>query len=137
MKTIAIGIFVFFAGMGLAVGATNLLQDPGFEEQGSWGERAAHWEWGYPDAHGSNFGTASRRDWRRVNGTYESAICGTWAGTNFGGCWQEVPATPGTTYRFTSLFWADDQSGNNWTSACQGVQISFYTSTNSLLYSVS
>jgi len=105
---------------------TNLLRNPGFEDQGSNDEEARYWEWGNPDPHGGKWGSAARRGtaehWRAHSGSWEGTIQGTWAGADNGGWWQEVPGTPGESYRASAWFWAD----NNWTAGVQQLKIEFY-----------
>lgn len=113
----------------------NLLNNPGFETQGSTSTQARYWEWYVPDQHGSNWGSASRESWRNISGTWEGTIRGTYAGAgDEGGYWQEVEATPGARYRFTGWFFADGD-GNNWTADAQGMKIEFYNSSGEKIYS--
>ena len=127
------GVFCLMAGFA----AANLLNNPGFETQGSESARARYWEWGVPDSHGSWWGTASRESWRTISGSWEATIRGTWAnvGTNEGGWWQEVPATPGARYRLTGWLFADGEGdGNKWIAGHQAIKIEFYNSGGSKIY---
>ena len=128
---LACSLMLLPAGMA----AANLLNNPGFETQGSTNSQASYWEWDVPDQHGSNWGTASREQWNLIFGSWMGAIRGTWAGAgNNGGYWQEVLATPGTRYRFTGWFYADgDGNQKKWTADAQGMKLEFSNSGGTLI----
>lgn len=134
LKSSVTALAAFFLSCACAFPASNMLRNASFETQGSDAYKAYYWESNNPDTHGMMYGSASRENWRCLSGSYEGTIRGTWSGayTN-GGCWQEAQATPGKTYRFTALFWADGV-GNQWTSAVQYIKLEFYSSTTGLLY---
>ena len=87
----------------------NLLLNPGFETAGTTVSNAFAWESGNPDSHGGIWGNASRENWRSHSGEWQATIKTTWGGTleNFGGWWQEVPASAGEAFQATAWFWAD------------------------------
>ena len=133
MKKVLLHVFLILATGPAVFAASNLLQNAGFETQGSSSAQAYHWEWNNPDQNGAMLGSASRESWRQLSGSWEGTIRGTWAGAGSSGCiWQQVPATPGKTYRFTALLWADDWA-NKWTSTSQVIKLEFYSGTTNLL----
>ncbi|OGV42537.1 MAG: hypothetical protein A2X46_04530 [Lentisphaerae bacterium GWF2_57_35] len=119
------GISFFVSACSLQA-STNMLRNPSFETQGSWEEQAYEWEWNWPYQQGGTWGTASRRNWRAVSGSWEGSICGTWAGSDNGGWWQELACVPAQRYRLSGFFHADG-SGNKWTAGEQAMKIEFYT----------
>ncbi|MDD4736326.1 MAG: lamin tail domain-containing protein, partial [Kiritimatiellae bacterium] len=123
----ACGAFLACAGSGF--GASNYLQNAGFEEAGSSSLTAAHWEWGVPDEYGDMWGTASRRSWRARSGSYEGAICGTWADpdTDHGIVQQQFRIEGGRSYTFSGWFWSDNAPDNTFTAGTMGIWISYYT----------
>lgn len=106
--------------------AVNLIDNPGFETAGTDDSHASYWQYGQPDTHGERFGTASRRDWVPRSGSWHGAIQGTWSdgNDNFGGYWQEAPASPGMTYQASAWFAAD----TTWTARVQAIKIEFFNS---------
>lgn len=119
----------------VALPKANLLNNPSFEAVGSTVDRAAYWYPNEPDAHGETWGTALRVNWQPQDGSWHGAIRGLWSGAGSqGGVWQEVPAVPGTRYRFSAWFWADD--GNPWGpwyAASQMMKIEFFSGGNMLM----
>ena len=103
----------------------NLLNNPGFEEQGERYEAARHWRMDDPDDHGDAWGTAIRTDWRAFDGYHSGAIRGAWAGMGeYGGFWQEVAIEVGVTYKASAWFWADQA----WRAEVQELKIEFWNS---------
>ena len=104
----------------------NMLSNASFETAGSVDSKAENWEWGNPDAHGAAWGNATRESWRAHSGSWEGTVRGAWAGSDYGGWWQEKRATPGVTYTFSAWFWAD----STWTNQQdQGMKIEFFDGT--------
>lgn len=105
----------------------NLLRNPSFEDAGAETGLAAYWAAGDPDSHGLAWGSAIRINWDSHDGAWLQALRGTWAAAgDSGGCWQELPALPGETYRFSAWFWADDGNPYGpWASASRGMTIEF------------
>ena len=114
---------------------SNLLNNPGFEQQGASADVAAYWKAGDPDAHGDMTGTALRVNWISHEGSWQGTIRGTWSGTGTSGeFWQEIPAHPGARYRFSGWFWADD--GNPWgpwAATHQYISLEFRTAAGAVL----
>jgi hypothetical protein len=107
------------------IAGTNLLKNAGFESAGTSKDAALYWKMNDPDDHGDAWGTAIRIDWRAREGRNIGAVRGSWAGLgDYGGFWQEVEATPGTTYKFTAWFWADGA----WRAETQEMKIEFWNS---------
>ena len=106
----------------------NLLNNPSFEEAGSSNAVAAYWATNDPDIHGAWWGSLLRANWDSHDGVWVQALRGTWAAAgDSGGCWQELPALPGETYRFSAWFWADDGNPYGpWNSSSRGMKIEFY-----------
>lgn len=130
----ALAALTLWAGIpGFTVHAdeTNLLNNSSFEVAGSTADFAEYWEAGNPDNHGSMDGNVARVDWDRSRGgTWIAAIMGTWVGTeNWGTYWQEVPASPGYTYTFSTWFYAD----NGWNPGQHGMRLEFYNAATNLL----
>ncbi|MCB1070572.1 MAG: hypothetical protein H7A43_05675 [Verrucomicrobia bacterium] len=101
----------------------NLLKNGSFEEMGSSDEIASQWKMNEPDEHGDAWGSAVRKDWRAHEGSWQGVIQGTWSGMDdYGGFWQEVPGTAGTTYILTAWFYAD----GSWTANQQELKIEFF-----------
>jgi hypothetical protein len=101
----------------------NMLKNPGFETAGTKEESALHWKIDDPDDHGDSWGTAIRVDWRAREGRHIGVVRGSWAGLgDYGGFWQEVPATNGTTYKFTAWLWADGA----WRAETQEMKLEFW-----------
>ncbi|MFH0880457.1 MAG: hypothetical protein V2A34_12145 [Lentisphaerota bacterium] len=116
--TVCLVLFCMSAGSSMA----NLLQNAGFETEGTNSMTAQYWLWGAPDIHGSYWGSASRENWRSHSGTWEGAIKGSWCGLDSGGWWQESSGKAGVTYSLSAWFWAD----NSWTNQqTQGMKIEF------------
>jgi hypothetical protein len=132
LRCITAAVLVSLASQQV-IAQVNLLNNPGFETQGSDSLKAYHWEAGNPDNHGAWWGTATREPWRWVRGSWEGAIRGLWAnaGDN-GGFWQEVPATPGKRYRFSAFLFADGE-GNKWTADAQEMKIEFFNSSMNMV----
>ncbi|NCC52252.1 MAG: lamin tail domain-containing protein, partial [Spartobacteria bacterium] len=126
--------------LGPTVRASNLLRNASFEIQGSWSEAAYAWEPGNPDGQGGVYGNARRTDWRHLNGSWEGAICGLWAGdpSDMNGWWQEAPATSNRLYTFSGWFWADDNQDipNIWTSEYQCIKLEFYDQNTNFISSL-
>lgn len=102
----------------------NLLQNAGFETEGTNSMTAYNWLWGVPDIHGSCWGSASRENWRSHSGSWQGTIRGSWSGMQSGGWWQEVAGKEGVTYSFSGWFWAD----NAWTNQQeQAIKLEFYS----------
>lgn len=105
--------------------ATNLLRNSSFEDVAPGGNttEALYWKMGKPDSHGDVWGSASRENWRAVDGEHIATIRGLWAdcGT-YGGWWQELEAAPGSTYRFSGWFYSDPE----WVAGVQEVKIEFW-----------
>ncbi len=136
MKRIAWRSCALLLGGLLSVEAgTNLLRNSSFETEGSWAERAAHWEWNNPNQQGGIWGTASRRDWNKVSGSWQGTICGTWGGADNGGWWQELVCVPGRRYRFSGYFFSDGE-GNKWTADEQAIKVEFLTATTNFISQV-
>jgi len=109
---------------------SNLLVNPGFEQQGSSPTAALYWTWGEPNLNGSHWGTAIRENWWPYTNdgpsTYAAAIQGYLAGDNNGGYYQEVPAITGMTYTFSAHFWADaDPPETAWSAGIQNIKLEF------------
>jgi len=104
----------------------NLLNNGGFERQGQILNRGLFWYPQDPDRHGDMWGSGLRINWRCHSGQWQGVLRGTWAGAgNSGGFWQEVPATPGRTYRFSAWFWAD----TTWSAGAHGIKLEFLSGT--------
>ncbi len=104
---------------------SNLLRNPSFED-GILGQadRAIYWTMHEPDDHGDTYGSATREDWRSYDGLYIMAIRGLWANAgDYGGCWQEADAEPGTKYRASGWFWADPE----WRAELQEMKLEFWS----------
>jgi len=110
---------------------TNLLTNSSFEVQGNGSDETAYrWNFNNPDTHAGYWGSFARRSWRAKSGTWEGTLQGRWIGVDFGGVWQEGPATPGTTYEASGWFFADvpgTTSGGAFTAAVQELKIEFYS----------
>lgn len=135
LRCITAAVLVSLASQqGLA--QVNLLNNSGFETQGSDSERAYYWEWGNPNQNGSYWGSAIRINWRSMSGSWIGAICGTWLerGTE-GGWWQQVPATPGQRYRFNAWVYADGVTSEygQWTADIQVIKIEFFSAADAKL----
>ncbi len=117
-------IFLILALSGVsAIASENLLKNPGFEESASHDHDAQHWKMHEPEDHGDSWGTAIRADWRSREGRYIGVIRGAWAGVGeYGGFWQEVAGTAGTTYRASAWLWADGA----WRSETQEMKLEFW-----------
>ncbi|HPF99426.1 MAG TPA: SUMF1/EgtB/PvdO family nonheme iron enzyme [Kiritimatiellia bacterium] len=112
----------------------GMLMNGGFEQVGSQSERAWGWEWGYPNTHGSYWGTAARVSWRTHSGSWAGAVRGQWAGDTSGGAWQELSGLGGEAYCLSGWFWADAGSyGDVWTSVIQRIKIEFFDEGGQLL----
>ena len=100
---------VVHAAASASAASDNLLLNPSFEYETAADFHACmHWKMGSPNPHGDAFGSARRENWRAQEGFYALALRGTWAHVgDSGGCWQEVPAVPGTVYRCSAWTWAD------------------------------
>ncbi|MGD9873066.1 MAG: hypothetical protein AB7T27_02235 [Kiritimatiellia bacterium] len=117
---------IAFLPLASSFAAVNLIDNPGFEIAGTDDSHASYWQYGQPDTHGERFGTASRRDWVPRSGSWHGAIQGTWSdgNDNFGGYWQEAPASPGMTYQASAWVAAD----SNWWAGAQAIKIEFFNS---------
>ena len=118
-----------FALVPLAAAAGNLLLNPSFEyETAADFHACVFWTMNGPDVHGDAYGSAQRENWRACDGFYAMAIRGTWAGAgDAGGVWQEVPAAPGSVYRFSAWAWADAA----WTAQIRDLKIEFWNADRS------
>lgn len=118
-----------FALVPLAAAAGNLLLNPSFEyETAADFHACVFWTMNGPDVHGDAYGSAQRENWRACDGFYAMAIRGTWAGAgDAGGVWQEVPAAPGSVYRFSAWVWADAA----WTAQTRELKIEFWNADRS------
>ena len=107
----------------------NLLLNPSFEyETAADYHSCVFWSMNHPALHGDTYGAAQRENWRAHDGFYAMAIRGTWAGAGEnGGCWQEVPATPGISFRFSAWIWADAA----WTAQTRELKIEFWNADHS------
>lgn len=125
MKKILMAVLYTLSGAIAFSGESNLLQNPSFEDGvQNRASQAAHWTMGYPDVHGDTYGSASREDWRSYDGLYIMAIRGLWANAgDYGGCWQEADAEPGTKYRASGWFWADPE----WRAELQEIKLEFWS----------
>jgi len=105
--------------------ASNLLMNPGFEQQGSSPTAAQYWTWGEPNLNGSHWGSAIRENWWTYTNdgpsTYAHAIQGYLSGTNTGGFYQEAAAITGMTYTFSAYLWADA----SWSAGYQVIKLEF------------
>lgn len=118
-----------FALVPLAAAAGNLLLNPSFEyETVADFHACVFWTMNSPDVHGDSYGSAQRENWRARDGFYAMAIRGAWAGAGeHGGVWQEVPAAPGSVYRFSAWVWADAA----WTAQTRELKIEFWNADRS------
>ncbi|MBP7830132.1 MAG: hypothetical protein KA248_09470 [Kiritimatiellae bacterium] len=114
-----------------ATSGVNLLNNPGFEVQGSNDSEARHWQWGVPDMDGGKWNNAYRRNWRSRSGTWMGVVQGQWSPTDptSGGWWRQVPASPGLTYEARGWFYGD----NEWTSEVQDIKFEFYGAATNLI----
>lgn len=103
---------------------TNLLRNPSFEKQAPSGfNHASFWAMNQPTSRGDMYGSASREDWRSYDGLYIMTVRGQWAEAGeYGGCWQEVEATPGVEYRASGWFWSDPE----WEADFQEMKLEFW-----------
>jgi hypothetical protein len=120
------------SGMAFTAAAAdpgNLLLNPSFEYETAGDFHAGmFWVQNQPDRLGDTYGSARRENWRAQDGFYAMAIRGTWAGAgDSGGVWREVPAIPGTTYRFTAWTWADAV----WSASTRELKIEFWNADRS------
>lgn len=126
-------VLVWLVSCGAVFAQDSMLLNGQFSEAGSSATRPAYWDYGAPDAHGSNWGSLARVDWRThpsTDSVWCAAVRGTWAGAgSAGGLWQEVPAAPGTTYCFSAWAFAD----NGWAPTAQVMFIRFYDGNTNLL----
>jgi len=107
----------------VGIARANLLQNPGFEDEGERSDAARHWRLDDPDDHGDAWGNAIRSDWRSHEGRFAGAIRGAWSGMGeYGGFWQEVAIEPGKKYRVSAWFWADAA----WACGTQEIKIEFW-----------
>ena len=133
MKTI-LPLLIAAAGLFLAPARTgaapdNLLLNPSFEyETAADFHSCVYWTLNQPDPHGGFYGSVRRENWRARDGYYAMAIRGTWAGAgDFGGFWQEVPAAPDATCRFSAWTWTDAA----WTAQTCEIKIEFWNADHS------
>lgn len=90
-----IGLLAVFWAVAAGAGGVNLLQNPGFEEEGSWEATGA---------------ASLRNQWRsHDNGDFNAAILGLWATQGQDGMIQQsgIAIEPGTQYQLTAWLWAD------------------------------
>jgi hypothetical protein len=123
-----LGISVAAAAHGAATTGENLLRNGSFEEIAGNGifTEARFWKMGDPDQSGDYWGSASRENWRAIDGSFIGTVRGIWADRgNFGGMWQEAPAAAGATYRFSGHFYCDPE----WMAERQVVRIEFWDTT--------
>jgi hypothetical protein len=122
-----------FSCAGLLMASANMLQNASFETASTTGENAAqNWKMGDPDEHGDAWGSATRENWRAHEGVWMGAIRGTWsAAGDFGGWWQEIAATPGSTYHASAQLWAD----GSWKADVQEMKIEFWNGDRSTMLS--
>jgi hypothetical protein len=115
-----------------ALATENLLRNGSFENESTNAvfTEALHWKYADPDPHGDYWGSASRENWRAVDGDFIGSVRGLWADRgNCGGVWQEVKAEPGTTYRFSGWFFCDPE----WMARTQEIIIEFWDATHANL----
>jgi hypothetical protein len=116
---------LFLAGAPRTPAAENLLRNGSFEEAAPSTNinDAMHWSYAEPDEHGDAWGSASREQWRAVDGQYIGSVRGLWAdlGTR-GGVWQEATAEPGQSYRFSGWFYCDPE----WIAVTQEIVLEFW-----------
>ncbi len=123
-RCLAIIIGFLAAPLVSAPGATNMLVNPGFETAGSAVQQAANWEYGTPDTHGGNWGSAVRTNWQTHGGSWEGALRGGWSGETSGGWWQEKAGTADQLYQASAWFLKDPE----WTTAVHQLRIKFFPS---------
>lgn len=122
------GIIGWLVLSGAAIAATgpeNLLRNGSFEAESSRAvyTDALYWRYADPDSHGDAWGSASRENWRAVDGDYIGSVRGLWANQgDSGGVWQEVRAVPGQTYRFSGWFFCDPE----WMARTQEIMLEFW-----------
>jgi len=117
---------------------SNLIYNSSFEIQGSSQPRAKYWEFGNPNNHGSYSANAQRQgsNWgyQVKSGAWLGLIGGTWAGSDNGAWWQEVPVEPGLTYEATGWFNSEVGVSTTWkTAAQQELKLEFYNFNRSTL----
>jgi len=121
------GVVGFTISFHTAVATDNLLRNGSFEYESTNAvfTEARHWKYTDPDVHGDYWGSASRENWRAVDGEFIGSVRGLWADRgNTGGVWQEVPAEPGANYRFSGWFICDPE----WTASTQEIILEFWDS---------
>lgn len=127
--------FVYFATLsavsltGFAQQATNLLNNAGFETQGSSSTKAYYWEMNNPDTHGDSWRTAARSSNKANTGSWAGELKGQWSGDWYGGFWQEAAASPGLQYSASAWFWAN----SDWSAQKQELKLEFYDASFNLL----
>lgn len=120
-----IGAVVLAISIESVQAADNLLRNGSFERESTNTvfTEALHWKYADPDEHGDCWGSASRENWRAVDGEYIGSVRGLWADRgNGGGVWQEVEAEPGTLYQFSGWFFCDPE----WMADRQEIMIEFW-----------
>ncbi len=108
-----------------ALAGNNLLRNGSFEVEsgGAIFTEALYWKFLDPDEHGDYWGSASRENWRAVDGDFIGSIRGLWANRgSHGGVWQEIPAETGKRYRFSGWFFSDPE----WSARTQEIMIEFW-----------
>jgi hypothetical protein len=120
-----ISAWVLSAGINPVQASENLLRNGSFEHESTNAvfTEAQHWKYADPDSHGDYWGSASRENWRAVDGEFIGSVRGLWADRgNCGGVWQEVNAEPGAIYRFSGWFFCDPE----WMARTQEIIIEFW-----------
>jgi len=120
------GVFMMTGARPHISSTENLLRNGSFEEESASGivNEANYWKMGAPDEHGDYWGSASRENWRGVDGEFVGTIRGIWANYgHFGGMWQEVAAVPGRTYQFSGWFFCDAE----WMARTQEIKLEFWS----------
>ncbi len=120
-------------------GVTNLLRNPGFEEEGSDIYTAWGWEYDNPDVNAGGWGNTLRATWLPTHGgSAFGTIPGRWDADDWpelqnenGGWWQQASNrwAAGTVSEAGAWVWNDDGSGDNpdqvWTSDYAAIKIEF------------
>ncbi|MBU0679385.1 MAG: hypothetical protein KJ626_14895 [Verrucomicrobia bacterium] len=128
------GTFILLTAMLAATAVrANLLHNGSFEEQATDNpKRAIYWTMNDPDDHGDSWGSASREDWRAIDGACIATVRGTWAeAEDYGGWWQEAAASAGKTYKLSAWFWAD----GDWFAEVQEMKLEFWNEDRSQMLS--